>query len=314
VNIVNNWSEERRLRIRALENRVESRMVSVVIPVYNSGGFVIRTLNSVLSQAHSNIEVIVVNDGSTDNTENEVLSVIDSRVKYIYQANQGVSAARNRGLELASGDYVVFFDSDDLMEPAFVSSRVMVLEEYDLFDFSCGYVLKINLEGRVISEKYKAACIDIESEILGFREDVITCPSSYLFRTNALRSSGIRFNTALTSTADRYFLLMVGSKLKGVLLRDKDSYLLYRYRRDSMSNTLSERLINDNILFYKLVLESDIGNEINRRLFRAKSYYVLSGAYFFVGDYVLSILNAIRSFLFAPLNFVRTFFRSKSNI
>jgi glycosyltransferase involved in cell wall biosynthesis len=89
---------------------------SVIIPAYNRANSIERAINSVLEQTYSNFEIIVVDDGSTDNTKNIVSAVNDSRVKYVYQYNKGVCAARNHGTCIALGTYFVFLDSDDYVE------------------------------------------------------------------------------------------------------------------------------------------------------------------------------------------------------
>ncbi|MFW6116144.1 MAG: glycosyltransferase family 2 protein [bacterium] len=88
--------------------------VSVVIATYNRQRLVQETIDSVLRQTFANLELIVVDDGSTDDTGRILLDRYGSRIRYIYQENQGESAARNRGLEFATGEYIAFLDSDDL--------------------------------------------------------------------------------------------------------------------------------------------------------------------------------------------------------
>lgn len=88
--------------------------VSVVIPTYNRSNLILRAINSVLNQTYSNIEVIVVDDCSSDNTREIVQSITDERVKYLcLEKNMGACAARNKGIEAARGDYIAFQDSDD---------------------------------------------------------------------------------------------------------------------------------------------------------------------------------------------------------
>lgn len=104
-------------------------LVSVIIPTYNRAARCKSAVESVLSQTHTNVEVIVVDDGSKDNT-GEVINGLDDRVKYIYQANAGVSAARNTGLKAATGDYIAFLDSDDLWLPRKLEAQLSVFRAF----------------------------------------------------------------------------------------------------------------------------------------------------------------------------------------
>src|SRR5271156_2034659 len=90
--------------------------VSVIIPTYNYGRFVTEAVDSVLAQSYTDHEVIVVDDGSVDDTP-ERMQPYAERVRYLRQPNQGPSAARNNGIEAARGEYVAFLDADDLWHP-----------------------------------------------------------------------------------------------------------------------------------------------------------------------------------------------------
>lgn len=99
--------------------------VSLIIPFYNPGSLIERCLRSVLQQTYADIEVIVIDDGSTDGSDDIVKNFLsDSRVKFFQQNNLGVSTARNIGMENATGRYVAFVDSDDFLESGFVSRLV----------------------------------------------------------------------------------------------------------------------------------------------------------------------------------------------
>lgn len=102
--------------------------VSVVIPLYNKGPYVERTLNSVLAQTHQPCEIIVVDDGSTDDGPERVLRFKDPRILLIKQENGGPGAARNQGLAKASGKYVAFLDADDEWLPFFLETGLSLLE------------------------------------------------------------------------------------------------------------------------------------------------------------------------------------------
>jgi glycosyltransferase involved in cell wall biosynthesis len=90
--------------------------VSIVIPAYNASAYIVEAIESVLAQTVSPAEIIVVDDGSTDNTA-AVLEPYQNRIRYIYQENAGVSAARNRAIEAANGDFIAFLDADDVWHP-----------------------------------------------------------------------------------------------------------------------------------------------------------------------------------------------------
>jgi len=94
----------------------ETPKVSAIIPTYNYGRFVCQAVDSVLAQAWPNVEVIVVDDGSTDDTAERLKPYAD-KIRYIYQTNRGLSAARNTGIREAAGEYVAFLDADDLWTP-----------------------------------------------------------------------------------------------------------------------------------------------------------------------------------------------------
>ena len=90
-------------------------LLSIIVPCYNTGKYIEKCLYSIINQNYQNIEVIVVDDGSIDDTREIVNSIIrlDNRIKYIYKENSGVSDTRNKGIMEASGEFVTFVDSDD---------------------------------------------------------------------------------------------------------------------------------------------------------------------------------------------------------
>ena len=104
-------------------------VVSIVIPTYNRAGLLKRSINSVLNQTFENLEVIIIDDGSKDNTEEIVRGIKDTRIRYIKQKeNRGATAARNTGIKLAQGKYVAFQDSDDVWLPEKLEKQVKVIE------------------------------------------------------------------------------------------------------------------------------------------------------------------------------------------
>jgi glycosyltransferase involved in cell wall biosynthesis len=99
--------------------------VSVVIPAYNCAAYVGQAVDSVLRQTYTDWEIIVVDDGSRDDTK-LILEQYGDRIRYIYQQNQGVSIARNRGIELARGEFIAFLDADDYFLPDKIAAQIAV--------------------------------------------------------------------------------------------------------------------------------------------------------------------------------------------
>jgi len=120
--------------------------VSVNIPCYNSAPFIKATLESVLNQTYKDFEIIVIDDGSTDDTEKIVKSIKDPRIKYLYKVNEGLSKARNRAIDFSIGEYIAFLDHDDLWLPDKLEKQIKLFEDNKGLGlvFSDTYVLKNN--------------------------------------------------------------------------------------------------------------------------------------------------------------------------
>lgn len=116
------------------------KLISIVVPIYNSEKTLNRCIESVIAQDYSNLEIILINDGSNDKSDDicRIYLKKDIRIKYYYQENQGVSSARNRGIDIAKGEYIIFIDSDDYIEKNMISSMLCNCET-DSDIVICGY-------------------------------------------------------------------------------------------------------------------------------------------------------------------------------
>ena len=104
-------------------------LVTIIIPVYNTAPYLLEALDSVIQQDYSNLEIIIIDDGSTDGSEKicDIYAEKDSRIRVIHQENKGLSCARNTGLDIMSGDSVAFLDSDDVLHPTYVKTMVAAM-------------------------------------------------------------------------------------------------------------------------------------------------------------------------------------------
>ncbi len=132
----------------------EKKLVSIIVPIYNVDKYLERCLESIIMQTYKNVEIILVNDGSTDKSDSICKEFLrkDNRIKYIKQKNQGLSCARNRGIKESNGDYYIFIDSDDYVNINFVEelyntliktgSDVAVCKYRKVYDGECNILKK----------------------------------------------------------------------------------------------------------------------------------------------------------------------------
>jgi hypothetical protein len=216
-------------------------LVTVVIPTYNYAHFLIETLESALAQTYSNFEVIVVDDGSTDDTRKR-LDPYRDRIRYIYQENQGLSAARNTGIRAARGDLIALLDSDDLWHPRKLEIQVDHMRghpESGLFvsDDVARFYGKSTGSNDIGGKPKSWAVIDgslpLKASPVSIEEIVISPPFSscgVLIRKECFETVGY-FDTSLRSCEDRDMWIRIASRYPVVRLQ----LPLWWYRQHSGS-------------------------------------------------------------------------------
>ncbi len=175
--------------------------VSVLIPTFNRAIYILLAVNSVLAQTFSDLEVIVVDDGSTDRTADKLHEISDPRVHYIYQNNRGVAAALNTACRAARGEYLARLDSDDIMLPNHLAELVPILDTDRELALVYGRAQAIDSAGGLLSQLYggppKFPGQWLKSELYA---DCV-CTVACLFRRSCLEQLG-GFNEALRSNED----------------------------------------------------------------------------------------------------------------
>ena len=171
-------------------------MISVIIPLYNKEKQIAFTLLSVLQQTFKSFEVVIVDDGSTDNSVQEVEQIKDARIRLIRQQNAGVSAARNRGIAEARYDLVAFLDADDEWKPTYLETQYRLYQKYPGCSvYACGYEFQ-DTEGRVTSPIIHKLPFDTEDGVLTNYFEVACCSHppicsiSIMVKKKAMRSIG----------------------------------------------------------------------------------------------------------------------------
>jgi glycosyltransferase involved in cell wall biosynthesis len=215
---------------------VEHGMVSVVIPSYNYGRFVTEAVDSAINQTYRPLEVIVVDDGSTDDTRQRLAPYLD-RIRYVYQANKGLSAARNTGIRHAQGQWVAFLDADDVWHPDKIGVQLGV----------AGIDATVGLVGSPPCTDMPTALPDHPAtRALGVRDflfGVPIAPSAVLVRRKALELVG-GFDETLSSVEDRDIWLRLSVAVRCLQV----STPCWRYREHPGQMSRNAQRMFDNYL------------------------------------------------------------------
>jgi len=247
----------------------EVPLVSVVIPTYNRSAFVVRAIDSVLSQLFTDYEIIVVDDGSTDATENS-LKKYGNKINYIYQDNAGVSAARNTGITLARGEWIAFLDSDDEWRADYLFKQMERVKDFPGTTMQTANCLFIGLDGR--TETY----FEINGSLSKFNGmDYVLIEDPFCFivkhgpwqvgstiiRRKAITEAGL-FDTSIRFAED--FDLMARVALQGPFGLIKED-LVDIYRREEAIDCLTKQIQKE------LIKARESGEKILEKLKKIES-------------------------------------------
>jgi len=176
--------------------------VSVIIPTYNRRDYVQEAVRSVLAQTYQDFELIVVDDGSTDGT-GEALEQFGPRIRYVYQQNQGETAATNRGIRMAVGQFVAILHSDDLWVPYKLERQVAYLDAHPDVALVCSSVLTIDPDGQLLGEQIEKK-FHLPEGLVSFETMFWNCPvnvTTVLAKREALFTVGL-FDETMRYCAD----------------------------------------------------------------------------------------------------------------
>lgn len=187
---------------------------SVVISVFNKEKYISNTLHSVLNQTFEDFEIVILNDGSTDNSESEILAFKDSRIRYYSEKNQGAGAGRNYVIEKAKGDYIALLDADDIWYPFYLEEQNRLIEKYpkEVVFSTAQEILRNN---KLQPRTYSIGLKDEEFGVLDYFEssklDSIIHSSSVIIEKGFLNTIG-GFNPEIKSGQDTDLWIRIGLK------------------------------------------------------------------------------------------------------
>lgn len=272
--------------------------VSVIIPVYNGERYLRETVTSILDQSFRDFEILIVDDGSTDNSGPIAVDLQknDERIVVFKKENTGVSDSRNYGMERAQGEFLVFLDADDIAGTDFLKSRVNSLLQNKNMGVCGSGVGYIDEGGKTIrgGAVLQSPGTHMLEEILFYSAGITTIPSNLMFRKAVLLQNNIWFDCRLSSTADRMFLSRVALVSQCMALSEVN--LFYRVHSGSMYHNSGnrKRVFKDNELFVKILIKESIVPKQLMPEFLIKNYYMLCGAAAKAGIYLSAFLYGLR--------------------
>ncbi|MDE6445711.1 MAG: glycosyltransferase [Alistipes sp.] len=219
--------------------------ISFVVPVYNVEAYVAQCLDSIVGQTYPNIDIVVVNDGSTDGSLEIVRAYAakDSRIKVVDQQNQGLSAARNAGMEHASGDYLWFVDSDDYVAPDACERIVSVLRSQSCDVLAVGRY-RFWEDGRCVYDPISWGVCAVDGRTY-LTETIIrgiftASACNKVVRTDFVKHHSIRFRPGILYE-DLYFTFQCLLQAENVALVEEPFYFYRQNRAGSIINSIKER-------------------------------------------------------------------------
>jgi glycosyltransferase involved in cell wall biosynthesis len=269
---------------------LEEKLVSIIMPAHNEADYIAEAIQSVLEQTYQNFELLIVNSGSTDNTEKVIKSFSDKRIIYFkQQKNLGVSIARNIALDAMQGDYFIFLDADDKLPPDSIKPRVDILNLNPEIYFVGGTV--------ILMDKFLKNPISVnKTEIQGnpFLKLITLSPkahtsSSWLRR----RDKNIKYKFKEGMPVFEDLLFSVNYSKKGLLAIIDEPVLFYRRGHEQTTSSIKAFEDGYSIFYKEIKKRNDIGKKIK----------------FLVKYKIIKIMFLSYLKLFKPISAIKVFLR-----
>lgn len=267
---------------------------SIIIPTYNRAEFLSGAVMSILDQGFTDWELLIVDDGSTDNTKAIVNSFKDDRIKYIFQENAERSAARNNGIDNAEGEYICFLDSDDQYDMNFLEAiyQKLIMKPFDL----------VITSQEIISNKMKSNLITPKKSIFDinyfFKSTIV--PGRVCVKSSFLGK--IRFKPHIRISEDTYFLCELANKKPEVEVVE-GAKLIYHEHHGNSVNYKKYNAYKERIITLKEISKSYLTKGLKKKVVKEvinDSYFGVFKYYYFNNDFFNARWYILKSLLHLP--------------
>lgn len=261
-------TEETQLHVAEKKNDVVKKpLLSVVMLVYNAEKYLAEAIDSVLNQTFRDFEFIIINDGSTDRSQEIISTYKDKRIRLINNPNRGIPYSRNLGLKEARGEFLAWFDSDDIILPKRFEKQIRFLQANEQFGVCGTWLHRFNGTKNYTAKVSKDPEI-IKAKLL-FKTSVLNATAMY--RLSMIKKAGVKFNNDLPISEDYDFYLQCSKHFPLTNLQE----VLYRYRASETSivkqfETQEDKNYNIHKVVYKQAL-NDIGLQPSEAEFKIHS-------------------------------------------
>lgn len=246
--------------------------ISIILPTYNRANLISETIRSVLNQTYANWELIVIDDGSTDETRSLVMSFKDQRIQHHFiEHTASIAMVRNEGLRKAKSEFIAFLDSDDLWKPHKLERQLSLLQSYPdtAFAFANGDQFGEGATPTPVLEDFFAGQIFLPFLL---ESRFIFYVPSLLFRKEVLHKIPL-LDENLQSTADILFFLRLASEFKGIFTNE--SLVQIRKHTTNHSNEMEPIAADEYIKMLKKLSNEERLSKLHHSLLAAKAYYRL---------------------------------------
>ncbi len=273
--------------------------VSVIIPTYNRANFLIQALDSVLVQTYKNLEIVVVDDGSTDDTKRRITPYVEKYgVKYIYQENQGLPSARNTGIFNSSGTYISVLDDDDLLYPYTVKRQLEELENHPDYGMVYSDAMVIDEEGNELGLRANGLLPsgDIYKEVTSGR--LLCLMGTIMVRRECIDDVGM-FDPELMRYEDLDFVRRISEKFKIKFI----NVPLLKYRKHQKAMTVNKYNVTYFRKRYENIFNSERFNNMSedfRSDIFSKYCHHLGKSYYYLSDYKMARKYLLKSIYYSP--------------
>lgn len=216
------------------------KKVSIIIPLYNNEKYIKECIESLISQTYENIEIIIVDDGSTDKSVEVCEKFKDERIRLIKQINFGAPSARNEGIKQSSGDFIMFLDSDDYLYDKYTLEKILKKFDEEKYDLYIGEVQEVNQEGKFIKLKNVLNNKIHEKSEQFFLGDPV--PAGKIFKSSIIKKFNIYFDNVRIGQDLNFYLKYLG--VCENVKKSDDVVASYRVLNNSISRTYGIKILD----------------------------------------------------------------------